>query len=227
MTDEGETVEPFPMQRRGTVDYMRVAGRRSVVHGLVEFDVTVPRRQIRERELETGGSLSFTAFLVYCLANVLEDHPEMQSFRDWCGRIVRFDTVDVMVIIETQGSNGPVGVPHVIRTANRRSLRSIHDEIRTAQTDPTEGRQSRLASLGLRLPGPIRRLFWRLPRVSPRHWKRIAGTVAVTSLGMFGTGGGWGISPTTYPLQMTVGGIERKPSLVDGEIEPENCSVSL
>ena len=37
---------------------------------------------------------------------------------------------------------------------------------------------------------------------------------------MFGTGGGWGISPTNYSLQLTVGGIERKPGIVDGTIEP-------
>jgi len=62
--------------------------------------------------------------------------------------------------------------------------------------------------------------MWRLPQVSPRHWKRLAGTVAVTSVGMFGSGGGWGISPTNYALQLTVGGIERKPRFVDGEVVP-------
>jgi pyruvate/2-oxoglutarate dehydrogenase complex dihydrolipoamide acyltransferase (E2) component len=38
---------------------------------------------------------------------------------------------------------------------------------------------------------------------------------------MFGTGGGWGITPTNYTLQLTVGGIARKPGLTeDDEIEP-------
>ncbi len=220
MTDRKETVESFPIQRRGTVDYMQAAGRRSVVHGLVEFDVTDVRRRIRNGETERGAQLSFTAFLVFCLAHALEDHPTLQSYRDWRGRIVRFDDVDAMVIVETQVDGAQIGVPHVIRAANRRSLRSIHDEIRTAQRDPNEGRQPKLASLGLRLPAPVRRLFWRLPQFFPRRWKRIAGTVAVTSVGMFGTGGGWGISPTNYSLQLTVGGIERKPGIVDGTIEP-------
>ena len=220
MPERGESIEPFPRQRRGTVDYMRMAGRRSDVHGLVEFDVTEARRRIRDREAKTGAKISFTAFLAYCLARAVDEHPHVQAYRDWRGRIVRFDDVDVNVLLERRIDGEPVGVPHVVRAGNRRSLDSIHDEIRTAQTDPRDGRRTGAASLGLRLPGPIRRQLWRLPQLFPRRWKRLAGTVAVTSVGMFGTGGGWGISPTNYSLQLTVGGIERKPGVVDGEIEP-------
>ncbi|WP_255192467.1 2-oxo acid dehydrogenase subunit E2 [Natronobeatus ordinarius] len=215
-----DTTEPFPIQRRGTVDAMRMAGRRSDIHGLVEFDVTEASARIRDRREETGTGLSFTAFLVCCLARALADHPHVNAYRDWRGRIVRFDDVDVMVIVETEIDGNRIGVPHVIRAANRRSLESIHDEIRAAQTGPDGGLQSGAADLALRLPGPLRRLFFRLPQWFPRRWKRIAGTVAVTSVGMFGAGGGWGITPTNYTLQLTVGGIARKPGIVDGEIEP-------
>jgi pyruvate/2-oxoglutarate dehydrogenase complex dihydrolipoamide acyltransferase (E2) component len=220
MTERGETIEPFPRQRRGTVDYMRVAGRRSVVHGLVELDVTEARTRIRTYEAKTGTRYSFTAFLVSCLARAIDDHPRVQTHRDWRGRLVQFDDVDVNVLVERDVDGERIGVPHAIRAANRRSLESIHDEIRAAQTDPVEGRLSRVAAAGLRLPGPLRRLLWRLPQVSPRYWKRLAGTVAVTSVGMFGAGGGWGIAPTNYALQLTVGGVARKPGLVDGEVVP-------
>lgn len=47
-----------------------------------------------------------------------------------------------------------------------------------------------------------------------------AGTVAVISVGMFGSGGGWRSGPTNYALQLTVGGINRKPGIVIDEIEP-------
>ena len=220
MRDQREGVEPFPRQRLGTVDAMRMAGRRSDVHGLVEFDVTDARAAIRDREEQTGETLSFTAFLVSCLARALEDHPHIHAYRDWRGRIVRFDDVDVMVIVETEIDGEPIGLPHVVRAANRRSVQSIHDEIRRVQATPGERRQPAFASLAYRLPGPVRRLFFRLPQVFPRRWKRIAGTVAVSSVGMFGTGGGWGITPTNYTLQLTVGGIARKPGIVDGDVEP-------
>lgn len=215
-------IEPFPRQRLGTVDYMRVAAGRSDVHGLVELDVTHARSRINDHEAETGETLSFTAFLIHCLAAAIDDHPEVQAYRDWRGRLVSFGAVDVNVLVETTVNDNQLAVPHVIRNANERSLLSIHEEIRQAQQDPHEGRLSGWAALGMRLPGILRRQVWRLPRWFPRRWKRLAGTVAVTSVGMFGSGGGWAISPTNYSLQLTVGGIDTKPAVVDGTIKPRD-----
>ena len=218
MSDRGDRIERVSPRRRGTVDYMRTAGRRSNVHGLVEFDVTEARRRIDAAEAETGESLSFTAFVVSCLATAIGDHPRVNAYRDWRGRLHVFDEVDVNVLVETTVDGERMGVPHVVRGANRRSLRSIHDEIRTAQrsTDPAD--LSRWEAAAFRLPGPVRRLVWRLPQWFPRRWKDRAGTVAVTAVGMFGEGGGWAVSPTNYTLQLTVGGIDEQPRVVDGEL---------
>ena len=218
MSDRGDRIEPLSPRRRGTVDYMRAAGRRSNVHGLVEFDVTEARQRIRTIEEETGEQLSFTAFVVCCLARAIDDHPDVNAYRDWRGRVHVYDEVDVNVLVETTVDGERIGVPHVVRGADERSLRSIHDEIRTAQASPDPTALSRLGRMALRLPGFVRRLVWRLPQWFPRRWKDMAGTVAVTSVGMFGRGGGWAVSPTNYTLQLTVGGISRKPRLVDGEL---------
>jgi pyruvate/2-oxoglutarate dehydrogenase complex dihydrolipoamide acyltransferase (E2) component len=218
MSDRGDRIEPLSPRRRGTVDYMRAAGRRSNVHGLVEFDVTEARQRIRTIEEETGEQLSFTAFVVCCLARAIDDHPDVNAYRDWRGRVHVYDEVDVNVLVETAVDGERIGVPHVVRGADERSLRSIHDEIRTAQASPDPTALSRLGRMALRLPGFVRRLVWRLPQWFPRRWKDMAGTVAVTSVGMFGRGGGWAVSPTNYTLQLTVGGISRKPRFVDGEL---------
>jgi hypothetical protein len=45
MSDDREHIETPSIRRRGTIDYMRSAGRRSNMHGLVEFDVTEARRR--------------------------------------------------------------------------------------------------------------------------------------------------------------------------------------
>jgi pyruvate/2-oxoglutarate dehydrogenase complex dihydrolipoamide acyltransferase (E2) component len=127
MSGPRDTIEPFSRQQRGTVDAIRMAGRRSVVHGLVEFDVTEVRQRIHDRKEKAGEYLSFTAFLVFCLARTNADHPKVNAYRDWRGRIVQFDDVGVMVIIEVEIGRNRIGVPHVIRAANRRSLQLIHD----------------------------------------------------------------------------------------------------
>jgi len=218
MDSHGDHIESGSLRRRGTVDYMRMAGRRSNIHGLVELDVTEARRAIEDDEAATGEALSFTAFLVSCLGAAIDDHPQVNAYRDWRGRQHVFDDVDVNVLVETSIHGERIGVPHVLRGVNRRSLRSIHDGIRSAQraSDPTG--LARLSALAFRLPGIIRRQIWRLPQWFPGRWKSLAGTAAVTSVGMFGTGGGWAISPTNYTVQLTVGGISRKPRFVDGNL---------
>jgi pyruvate/2-oxoglutarate dehydrogenase complex dihydrolipoamide acyltransferase (E2) component len=225
MSDAGERVSP---QQQLTVDYMRMAGHRSNVHGLVEIDVSDARERIRTIEDETGTKLSFTAFLVSCLADAIAEQPEVQRYRDWRGRIHEFEDVDVNVLVERDTDDGRIGVPNVVREANRRSLRSIHDEIRRVQTTGSKRHETGLARLAQRLPGVVRRQVWRLPQSFPRRWKRLGGSVAVTSVGMFGTGNGWAISPTNYTLQLTVGGIGTKPRLIDGELrEREMLSLTV
>ncbi|WP_202932733.1 hypothetical protein [Halorussus salinus] len=87
MTDRGPGPERVSSQRQLTVDYMQMAGRRSNVHGLVEVDVTDARERIRTIEEETGTDLSFTAFVVSCLATTVEEQPQINRYHDWRGRI--------------------------------------------------------------------------------------------------------------------------------------------
>lgn len=212
---DGGRVSP---RQQLTVEYMQMAGRRSNVHGLVEVDVTDARGRIRTIEEETGTKLSFTAFVVSCLAATVAEQPHVQRYRDWRGRLHEFEDVDVNVLVERDVDGERIGVPHVVRRADQRTVRSIHDEIRRVQADGTTPDGSGPAGVGRHLPGVLRRQIWRLPQWFPAWWKRLAGTVAVTSIGMFGSGNGWAISPTNYTLQLTVGGIGTKPRLIDGEL---------
>lgn len=45
------------------------------------------------------------------------------------------------------------------------------------------------------------------------------GTVSLTSVGMFGAGGGWGIPVSNHTLQITLGGVSEKPVLRNGQLE--------
>lgn len=218
MSEQAPDSERVSAQQQLTADYMRMAGHRSNVHGLVEIDVTDARERIRTIEEETGTDLSFTAFVVSCLAATVEEQPHVNRYRDWRGRVHQFEDVDVNVLVEREVEGERIGVPHVVRAANRRTVRSIHEEIRRVQADTASRSGGGLAGLARRLPGFVRRQVWRLPQLFPSRWKRLAGTVAVTSVGMFGTGNGWAISPTNYTLQLTVGGIGTKPRLIDGEL---------
>jgi pyruvate/2-oxoglutarate dehydrogenase complex dihydrolipoamide acyltransferase (E2) component len=56
---------------------------------------------------------------------------------------------------------------------------------------------------------------------SPTLFKRLGGTVGLSSIGMFAGGhGGWGIPIAPPTLMITVGGIAIKPRYVNGDLEP-------
>jgi len=49
--------------------------------------------------------------------------------------------------------------------------------------------------------------------------KEMNGTVSLTAVGMFGSGGGWGIPVSNHTLQITLGGVAKKPVSVNGQVE--------
>jgi len=214
------TIRPFPRERHDIVDALEVGVRRHMVHALLELDVTRARQVIRDREEATGERLSFTAFVVASLARALDADKRLQAYRDWRGRLVLFDDVDVVTLVESEVD--AVAIPHVIRSANRRTVREIHDEIRRIQAEPKASaqRSGLLARLSPYVPGLLRRTFLRVLRTDPHWLKRTAGTTLVTAVGMFGSGTGWavGIVPL-HTLCLTVGGITRKPGLVGDRVE--------
>jgi pyruvate/2-oxoglutarate dehydrogenase complex dihydrolipoamide acyltransferase (E2) component len=231
--EPGFTLIPFPRSRRLVLDAMHAGSRKHIIHGLVEFDVTEPRARLRAHKARTGESLSFTAFVLHCVGAAVAEEPMIHACRDWRGRLVLFDDVDVNTIIEVELEDRRFPLAYVVRSVNRRSVRDIHDEIRRVQSDPNPERSSGPQTFDLmrwyiRLPGFVRGLAYRILPLNPVWLKRVGGTASVTAVGMFGEGGGWGIPIPLYTLNLTLGGIATKPGIVDGRIEPrEYLSVTL
>jgi pyruvate/2-oxoglutarate dehydrogenase complex dihydrolipoamide acyltransferase (E2) component len=219
MTAKNFIVEPFPPSRHAIVNAGRIAVRRHISHALIEIDVTKARRFIHEHKAKTGESLSFTAFLIACLAHAIDENKHMHAYRNWRNQLVLFDEVDVSTLIETKV--GHVALPHVIRAANRKTFREIHQEIRTVQATPAKSKQkSWLLDMAPYVPALGHEVFYWLLFKNPHWLKQIAGTVIVTSVGMFGKGTGWGFGfLPMHTLGITVGGIAEKPGVVEGRIE--------
>jgi len=208
----------FPPERAIVVDAGYLASKRHVIHGLVEVDVTRARELSRRLSERDGTRLSFTAFLVASLARAIEAAPRVQAYRDWRRRLVVFHDVDVVTLIEPKA--GAVAIPHILRYANRKSVRELSDEIRGIQSRPdTSAQHGGLVALAPRLPRFVRLLFFRIVKLNPHWFKNLEGTVVLTSVGMFGRGGGWGIGfLPTHTLGLTVGGITQKPGVHEGQV---------
>jgi hypothetical protein len=219
----------LPVARRDTPNFLDLIQLKHSMYGLLEVDVTVARQLIAEHKARTGETLSFTGYITFCLARAVDENKSVQAYLKGNKQLVLFDDVDVGMTIEREinGTRAPMG--HVIRRANRKSFMEIHQEIRSVQTQPVpanKGVPSWLRSI-LLLPWPLPTLFIALLRgmrrrdpIGPAGIVRTGGTVAVSAVGMFGQRSGWGFLPTPYSLMLIVGGIARKPAIVDDRIEP-------
>ncbi len=225
-------VKPFPLSRRLVIDSAQAYKRKHAIIALIEADVTEARQILRAHKEKTGENLSFTAFIIACLAKAIDQNRYIHARRDFRGRLILFEEVDcaTAIEIELQGQKFPLA--HIIRAANKRSYSSIHEEIRTIQATPRQsgGMQNQgLFAAFLLLPSFIRGLFYRILARSPFLFKQRIGTVFVSAVGMYGSGGGWGLGAgSLYTTSVLLGGIAQKPGVVDGQIAiREYLSLSL
>lgn len=211
-------IEPFPSSRRLVVAAERAGRRMAAMHALVELDVTTSRNLLATSD----RPMSFTAFVVASVARAAAAHPDAHAYRDWRGRLVRHQHVDVTTLVEVATEHGPFALPHVLRDADTRDVRDLTAELRAVKADHSvTGTGRMLDHFGTtltRVPGLVEAMYAVLAR-SVRLRQR-TGTIAVTAVGMFGAAGGFGIAPLTLmPLQVVVGGMTWRPRVVDGRIE--------
>src|SRR5690349_21665984 len=88
-------VVPNPKIRRWFGAAFRSAQHKSMMHGLIDVDVTRARESLREHKAKTGESLSFTAFLIACLAKAVDENKAVQAFRKGSKHLILFDEVNV------------------------------------------------------------------------------------------------------------------------------------
>jgi pyruvate/2-oxoglutarate dehydrogenase complex dihydrolipoamide acyltransferase (E2) component len=183
------------------------------------MDVTEARRYIREHEAKTGDKLSFTAFVIVCLAKAVAAHSDVHAFLNWRNQLVIYKDVNVNTMIEIDLDGRKAPMPYVIKAVNRKTVKEVNREIRTVQREPKQSAESKFMRWFLLLPWPLRRVFYWVAMRVPQWLRGYQGSVLVTAVGMFGRGGGWGIPVANFPLVVTLGGIDEKPGVVEGRIE--------
>jgi pyruvate/2-oxoglutarate dehydrogenase complex dihydrolipoamide acyltransferase (E2) component len=213
-------VVPYPKLRRMLAVTLRSAQRTPMIHGLIEVDVTRARKFLRDHKAKTGESLSFTAFIITCLAHAVDENKAVQACRQGRKHLVLFDEVDVATVIERDMAGQKQPMIYIIRAANKKTFREIHYEIRAAQVKAVEQAWEGFRGFTF-LPLVVFRciwpIFWWMLGRSPQVQKKYGGTVGLTAIGMFGKGAGWGI-PVANRTQITLGGIAERPGIVDGHI---------
>jgi pyruvate/2-oxoglutarate dehydrogenase complex dihydrolipoamide acyltransferase (E2) component len=218
----------FPQFRNPTIDTLVWGRQRHHIPILLEIDVTEAREAIHDRKAKTGQGISFTGWIVKCLAQAISEHKYVHALRQGKRKLVVFDDVDVTIIIERAADDGEkLPMPYIIRKANEKTVAEIHGEIRAAQQLSVEGevqidspRAAWMTKLFTILPRLLRNwLFWQPVLRNPFLFKRMMGTVSVTALSIVGQSGmSWGIPIGIHPLLIAVGGIVKRPGIVHEQI---------
>ena len=210
-------VRPFPSNRRLVTAAMRAGRRRVPMYGLVDVDVTTANRLLAGHD----PPWSMTAFVVASVARAAAVRPEVHAYRNWRGQLVTHQHVDVATMVEISTPQGPFAIPHVLRDADIRAVPELTAELRQVKRHPSasfSGRWlERAAPAATRIPGTLPVMYAMMAR-SVAARQRV-GTVAVTAVGMFAGGAGFGITPLSLmSLEVIVGGMSQRPRAVDGQI---------
>ncbi|MCD6237428.1 MAG: 2-oxo acid dehydrogenase subunit E2 [Thermoplasmata archaeon] len=221
------TIKPFSRQRQNISLVAHEGWLKHSIHAVLEFDVTDARRIIKEYEKKSGEKISFTGWLIKCVAQAISEHKELNSYRQGRKKIVIFDDVDVGIPVErfVDGEYRPLG--YVIRKANEKNVKEITEEIRAIRKETVNKSKEVLGQeLGrferfvLSSPFFIRKFLLWIVRRNGILKKKYFGTIGLTSIGMIGRFNGWviplgGVSSTL----VAVGGITEKPGVIDGRIK--------
>ena len=215
--------EPIPKSRKLIIESCDLALQKHRMIGLFEADVTEARRKIHEHKKQTGESISFTGWIAACVGKAIDEHKQVHALKMGKHFLI-FDDVNIAILIETVLEGKVYPINYILSAANRKSVMEINHEIRQAQKkreeDYTEASENRGIKTLLSLPRFLRNfLFWRKTRRDPSFIHEKMGTVSVTSVGMFGTSGGWAIPLSIYPVTVAVGGITQRPSFVNEKVE--------
>ncbi len=188
------------------------------MYALAEVDVTRARTILASHDPPS----SLTAFVIASVARAAAAYPEVHAYRNWRGQLVTHQHVDVTTMVEIPRAQGLFPLPHVLYDADARDVPDLTAELHRVKREPaalsgTEKWFERAMPIAIHVPGALPAMYAVMAR-SVAVRQRI-GTVAVTAVGMFAAGGGFGITPLTlFSLGVVVGGMAQRPKVVDGQV---------
>jgi pyruvate/2-oxoglutarate dehydrogenase complex dihydrolipoamide acyltransferase (E2) component len=182
-------------------------------------DIAPLKKQLAEDRLKTGKSISITSYIAKCFACAIENDKRMQSRRLGKSRLIVFDDVDLAFTMEREWEGETITVFYIVRAAHQKTVSEIHRELQAAKATPLglDGPMNALEMQFFLLPRVIRKALWFVIRRIPYVFKDLIGTAVVTSMGMF-TEGAAVVFPIAPCLMLSIGSIEKRLALQDGEV---------
>jgi pyruvate/2-oxoglutarate dehydrogenase complex dihydrolipoamide acyltransferase (E2) component len=224
------TIIAYPKLRNFVQDVLAEGHRKKIAHVLLEAEVGTIKAQLAQLRRDGCAPVSLTSYIAKSFACAIDADRRMQAYRRGRSRLVVFDDVDLAFMVEREWEGAVLPVFHVLRCAQRKSAREINRELQAARETPlgTLGPMSAFEMQFFLLPRFLRKAVWFFIRRNPYWFKDVAGTAAVTSMGMYTSGAAVGIPITPMTLTLCIGAIETKLALDAGRVvEREMIHMSL
>lgn len=238
MKESGFYVRKFPPSRLFTMDIGKLGMKRHHIKALIEIDITEARELIRKRKKDNPEEgLSFTSWVIKCIAYAIEQFPEVNGLRKGKNKVVIFRDIDISIMVERSISGTMVPLPLIIRNCNKKTIKEIHSEIENAKHEPVKkGKSFVLGNNGMEfsvkifsmIPQFLRLVIWKILLSSPFRIKKMMGTVIVSSIGMKGNASGWFIPYSIHPVCFAISSIISKPDItVEHNAEKEFLQMTV
>ena len=209
----GQT-QPYPRLRNFLQDALAEGKRKHIAHIVLEADIGGIKERLAQLRQRGEEPVSMTSYIAKSFACAIETDKRMQAYRLGKSRLMVFDDIDLAFMIEREWEDEPIPVFYILRAAQHKSAAEIHRALQVAKQTPlgTDGPMNALEMQFFLLPRFLRKAVWFVIRRNPYWFKDVAGTAAVTSMGMYTAGAAVGIPITPMTLTLTIGTIEKKPS---------------
>ncbi|MBK9290850.1 MAG: 2-oxo acid dehydrogenase subunit E2 [Bacteroidetes bacterium] len=207
---------PLSFGRQMVAVSASVTKEKNAIHSITEVDISEPRKLIKQHFEKTGTKLSFTSYIVCCLAKTITLYPDFNSFIKG-NQLVILDDLTISVLIEREINGEKVPEPIGINEAQKKTLIDIQKEIRNAQ----EIKSNKIGSLSnyswIRfIPKFLLKLFIRIAEKNINLAKKY-GKVCVTAVGMFSKETVWFVPHGSATVLLTVGSINQKVVKIENE----------
>ncbi len=125
-------VKNFPKIRRVIEDTVDYGKKMHHMKALIEIDITEGKRKIQEIKNHTKKDFSLTGWIIYCVAKMIQEFPEIHAIKKK-NKVIIFQDVDVAVMVNRNIEGNEFPVVNVIRKANEKTVKTINEEIQNAK----------------------------------------------------------------------------------------------
>jgi pyruvate/2-oxoglutarate dehydrogenase complex dihydrolipoamide acyltransferase (E2) component len=223
-------ITKFTRSRQNISLMLEQGKKRHVVHAYIEVDVTGGKTMIKNIHKQAGIKLSFTGWVIKCIAKCIEHHPLFNTFRHGTKKMMTFSDIDIAIPVDrtVEGNTRPRA--YIIRKVNEKTLIDISSEIQNAQKESINRNTQLLGKsltkferFALGSPLFIQKLLLSIYKNNAFLKKTHFGTCAVTTVGTIPNFQGWiGLIGGNYTLQVGIGGITKKRiAMENGDEERE------